>query len=271
MAAEAFEPAFAKVNLTLHVTGRRADGYHLLDSLVVFANIADVISLGGSAPLTLGGPFAESLAEKDNLVLRAAGLMGFERPLTLEKNLPVASGLGGGSADAAATLRLLARVLGRPAPMERAIELGADVPVCLTPVPQRMSGTGEILVSVEVPDFWLVLVNPAVEVKTARIFATLKVRDGAPMSALHWDGFDGFFGFLRAQRNDLQETAIGIAPVIGQVLSVLEHQSGCAVAGMSGSGATCFGVFEHQIAAERASAAIADAFPGWWVQAANRV
>ena len=134
-----------------------------------------------------------------------------------------------------------------------------------------MSGIGEILVAVEVPDFWLVLVNPALEVKTARIFATLKVRDGAPMSALHWDGFDGFVGFLRAQRNDLQQTAIAIAPVIGEVLTVLQHQSGCAVARMSGSGATCFAVFEHQIAAERASAAISDAFPGWWVKATGRV
>ncbi len=269
MAAETFERAYAKVNLTLHVTGRRADGYHLLDSLVVFADVADVVSLGGSAPLSVGGPFADGLADGENLVLRAAALMGFERPLTLEKNLPVASGLGGGSADAAATLRLISRTLGRPIPV--ALSLGADVPVCLTPVAQRMRGIGEILSPVDVPEFWLVLANPGIDVKTASIFGNLKAPDGAPKAAFHWAGFRGFVGFLRAHSNDLQATAIAIAPVIADVLAVLAAQSGCALARMSGSGATCFGVFEGREDAERAAGAIKATHPAWWVRAAPRV
>jgi len=268
MVAEPFERAFAKVNLSLHVTGRRADGYHLLDSLVVFADVADVVSLGGAVALTASGPFAGGLSG-ENLVLKAAELMGFAGPLALEKNLPVAAGLGGGSADASATLRLLARVLGRPLP--DGLHLGADVPVCVKSVPQRMSGIGEVLSTIEMPEFWLVLVNPGVEVKTARIFGTLKARDNPAMSPLVWDGFEGFVGFLRRQRNDLQETAIEIAPEIGDVLAVLARQNGCALARMSGSGATCFGVFARQTDAEAAAVSISASQPGWWVKAASRV
>ncbi len=268
MAAEPFERAFAKVNLTLHVTGRRADGYHLLDSLVVFANVADVVSLGGEAPLTVSGTFADVLVG-DNLVLRAAGLMGFDGPIRLEKNLPVASGLGGGSADAAATLRLLARVLGRQLP--DTLALGADVPVCLTPKPQRMRGIGELVELVEVPDFWLVLVNPGVRVKTASIFGTLKTRDNAGMEPFYWEGFAGFIAFLRRQRNDLQHAAIAIVPVISDVLAALAGQKHCELARMSGSGATCFGVFERQKDAELAAELISSKQPSWWVRAVRRV
>ncbi len=275
MAAERlFERAFAKVNLTLHVTGRRADGYHLLDSLVVFADLGDVVSAAGTRPLTIAGPFAEGLDEgPDNLVLRAARLFGTDiPPLRLEKNLPVAAGLGGGSAAAAATLRLLARLQHRPIPVERAIELGADVPVCLTSAPQRMQGIGEVLASVTgVPEFWLVLVNPGIAVKTENIFATLKTRNNAAMDPFEWDGLAGFAGFLRRQRNDLQETAIGIASVVGEVLATLAGQEGCALARMSGSGATCFGLFAGHQEAQTAAGAVSRGQPGWWVKAVMRV
>lgn len=278
MAAEAGsrrEIAHAKVNLALHVTGRRADGFHLLDSLVVFAGFGDVVSLGGTEHLTIAGPFAAGLdAGPGNLVLRAARLFGAPGiGVHLEKNLPVAAGLGGGSADAAATLRLLARVLGCPVPVQRAVELGADVPVCLQPGPQRMSGIGEKVEPVlGVPEFWLVLVNPRLGVKTASIYGTLKTPENAPMDWPDgWGGFAGFARFLAAQRNDLQEPALQIAPVIGEVLVALAAQQGCALARMSGSGATCFGVFERQVDAEQAAGRISGARPRWWVKAAARL
>ncbi len=271
-AAALQETAWAKINLTLHVTNRRADGFHLLDSLVVFADFGDVVSLRGSGGLNVSGPFAAGISNgTDNLVLQAAKLIGWSGGLHLEKNLPVAAGLGGGSADAAATLRLLARVLGQPVPLERAVELGADVPVCLTPSAQRMGGIGEVLTPLIVPEFWLVLANPGVAVKTARIFATLKARDNPAMDWHGWSGVADFVKFLRAQRNDLQETAIGIVPVIGEVLAVLAGQKGCALARMSGSGATCFGVFERQEEAEAATLAILRDNPTWWVKAVRRV
>ena len=185
------EPARAKVNLCLHVTGRRADGYHLLDSLVAFAEFGDAIRASRAEALTLviEGPFAEGLGDlPDNLVLRAARALdgldgkGNGAALTLVKSLPVASGIGGGSADAAATLRALARLRGLPLPGPDAVlALGADVPVCLAGVPTRMSGIGEVLEPVALPDFAMVLVNPGVAVPTGAVFSGLARRDNPPM------------------------------------------------------------------------------------------
>lgn len=274
MTAEAFAPA--KVNLTLHVTGQRADGYHTLDSLVVFADVGDLVraEAADDLSLTLAGPMAAGLAtEGDNLVLRAARHLGVRGArLTLTKRLPIASGIGGGSSDAAAAIRALCALEGRELPQAAGLaQLGADVPVCLKPHPCRMRGLGEVLDPVDgLPPFWLVLANPAVAVPTPAVFAALSRRDGAPMPdrlpALA--DVPALVAFLSRQRNDLEPPARQIAPVIGTVLAALAGQDGCLLARMSGSGATCFGIFANQAAADRACAGIARAEPGWWVVSA---
>lgn len=266
------EPAPAKINLCLHVTGQRPDGYHLLDSLVVFTEFGDTVFARPMQGLSLSitGPESAGLsAGADNLVLRAARLMGArDLALTLEKNLPVASGIGGGSSDAAACLRLLGRLRGGSAPSPKAVlTLGADVPVCLRATPCRMRGIGEDITPLHaLPPFWLVLVNPRREVSTPQVFKALRSRTNTPLpDALpDWADAASFFDWLAAQRNDLEGPAIQIAPVIGQVLDVLGASQGCALARMSGSGATCFGVFATLSDAEHAASTISAAFPAWW-------
>ena len=269
--------ARAKVNLALHVVGRRADGYHLLDSLVVFADVGDRITVapGQGLRLTVTGPQGGGLAaDDDNLCLRAARAMaGPGAQITLEKHLPVASGIGGGSADAAATLQALARLWRVPLPDAAAVlALGADVPVCLAGRPARMEGVGEVLSLLPpLPAAWLVLVNPGVAVSTPAVFRALERRDNArlpatlPRLATHGE----LAAFLMMQRNDLEAPAMALAPVIGQVRSALSAQSGCLMARMSGSGATCFGLFPDALNAAAAAAALRQAQPGWWVKAAE--
>ncbi len=259
------ETAPAKINLFLHITGRRPDGYHLLDSLAVFAGVHDVIS-SEKAPelsLRLQGPFAASLTA-DNLVLRAARVVGAVARLTLEKNLPVASGIGGGSADAAATLRLLASGMSS-AELERvAAGLGADVPVCLASAPRRMAGVGEVLKPAPgLPGFGLALVNPGVGVATQDVFRRYGGAFSQPAALpAGWNSAAAMAADLRALRNDLEAPAIGLAAVIGEVLAALRATEKCLLARMSGSGATCFALFETPaLAAEAASAC---ARPGWW-------
>ena len=267
------ELAPAKINLTLHVTGQRADGYHLLDSLVVFTEAGDHIrarKLQGLSLSITGREGAGLGTGADNLVLRAARLMGAsDLALTLEKNLPLSSGIGGGSSDAAACLRLISRVTGAPLPASRAVlGLGADVPVCLAPRPCRMQGIGETLMPVpNLPPFWLVLVNPRVEVPTPQVFRALAQRDNPPMpSALpDWHDAGALFAFLAEQRNDLQPPACQIAPQIALVLDALGAAQGCALARMSGSGATCFGLFAARAEAEHAAQVLQAAHPEWWV------
>ncbi len=277
IAGAGVEFAPAKVNLTLHVTGRRADGYHLLDSLVVFPRIGDRLSATAAQDLTLdlAGPFAGSLSAcDDNLVLRAARLLaraeGQGAALRLEKILPVASGIGGGSSDAAACLRLLSRLWGvELPPPEACLALGADVPVCLAARPTRMTGVGEGLVPVDVPPCWVVLCNPGVPVATAGIFRRLERADNAPMPGPPpMPDAAALAAFLRAQRNDLEAPARAVAPVIGEVITALDSSPGCLLARMSGSGATCFGLFAGEDTARAGAARIAAASPGWWVQAA---
>jgi 4-diphosphocytidyl-2-C-methyl-D-erythritol kinase len=260
----------AKVNLFLHVTGRRADGYHELDSLAVFPAVGDVVRVRAAAALTLevGGPFGVALAsEPDNLLLRAARALrpGGGAALALEKNLPVASGIGGGSADAAAALTALAELWGVETSLhEVAAGLGADVPVCLASRPARMQGIGEILAAAPVlPDFGIVLVNPGVAVPTPSVF---KARAGG-FSAVAglpgaWPDVAAMVDDLNATRNDLQDAAIGIAPVIAAVLDMLAALPGALLVRMSGSGATCFALFETPQAA--AAAAETARRPGWW-------
>jgi 4-diphosphocytidyl-2-C-methyl-D-erythritol kinase len=274
----AFTPssfAPAKVNLYLHVTGRRADGYHLLDSLCVFPAIGDRLSYQAdeALSLTLSGAFGGALAgESDNLVLRAArrlaakaGLHASGR-LLLDKALPVASGIGGGSADAAAALRLLRHVWSVDVDlMELAPSLGADVPICLTRQSARMGGIGEVLSpSPRLPCFGLVLVNPGVPVATASVFGR---RSGAysPVATLPqaWPDVHAMAADLKALRNDLQDAAVVQAPGIADVLTALSGLSGTLLARMSGSGATCFAICETAAAAREAAATLHR--PDWWV------
>ncbi|MBU2956975.1 4-(cytidine 5'-diphospho)-2-C-methyl-D-erythritol kinase [Paracoccus sp. 1_MG-2023] len=259
------EFADAKLNLALHVTGRRDDGYHLLDSLVCFADAGDRIDLApGPLSLTIDGPFADGLASDDNLCLRAARSVGAEVAIRLTKNLPVASGIGGGSADAAAVLRGLHR-MGYPLPANPEI-LGADVPVCIASAPARMQGVGEILTPAPpLPPLHMVLANPGVALSTPQVFSRLETRDNPPLPPIPlMPDMAALIAWCRATRNDLQAPAIKAAPVIADVLDALTAQ-GAGLARMSGSGATCFGLFDR---ADRASAAAATlARNGWWAVA----
>jgi 4-diphosphocytidyl-2-C-methyl-D-erythritol kinase len=283
------ELAPAKINLSLEVIGRRADGYHEIHSLVVFADCGDRLTgeLSSDWRLDMAGPFAGSLVnEPDNLVSRAAILLGehLEQPmnahLTLEKNLPVASGIGGGSADAAATLRLLARLHGRKLePHELAslaLCLGADVPVCLDPAPAFMWGKGELIKRLSaLPSFWLLLVNPGVAVSTGEVFTALKAGECLDVPASPplplWDDLGALVEWLAARGNDLEAPAKHLAPVIGEVIAAIAATSGCKLARMSGSGATCFGLYADEKSAQQAQAAIKAAYPQWWVKAAARL
>lgn len=267
------ELAPAKVNLALHVTGQRSDGYHLLDSLVVFTQAGDILRgqvVQSGLTLRVTGPEAAGLAgDGDNLVLRAARLMQADGvALELEKHLPVASGIGGGSSDAAAALRLVARLTGRALP-EDVLALGADVPVCMAATPCRMRGIGERVTPVPaMPHMAMVLVNPRVGVSTPTVFAALARKDNPPLSDPLPDcaDFAQFILWLGKQRNDLQAPACAAVPDIAQVLSALDN-AGAALARMSGSGATCFGLFPDMDRAERAVQTLRRAEPRWWVQA----
>jgi 4-diphosphocytidyl-2-C-methyl-D-erythritol kinase len=274
------ELAAAKINLDLWVTGRRADGYHELDSLVVFAPPCDRLRFeaGGQLTLEVTGPFAAALAgEPDNLVLRAARRLAErvghapEARITLNKRIPVAAGLGGGSADAAATLRGLNRLwrLGLSAAdlAPLAAGLGADVPVCLASRPTRMRGVGDRLEPIEgLPRLPLVLVNPRQPVPTAAVFAGLTGAFGPPPELGAPPGERGpLLAWLRARANHLEAPARRLLPAIGTVLDALSSQAGCQLARMSGSGATCFGLFDSGAALAPAAAALAKAHPEWWV------
>jgi 4-diphosphocytidyl-2-C-methyl-D-erythritol kinase len=270
LSATLIEPAPAKVNLFLHVTGRQANGYHLLDSLVVFAGTGDVLRAqpADGLSLDLAGPFGAALSdEQDNLVLRAArALGGTGARLWLEKNLPVASGIGGGSADAAAALRLLCRMwkLAPPDLPGIALRLGADVPVCLAGRPSRMRGIGEQLdPAPRIPTCGLVLVNPGIAVATADVFRARRGGWSAPAELPHaWPDVGTMAHDLRELRNDLQPPAITLRPAIGHVIAALEAMPGCRLARMSGSGATCFGLFDDPVAAAEAASRVRR--QDWW-------
>jgi 4-diphosphocytidyl-2-C-methyl-D-erythritol kinase len=272
------ERARAKVNLFLLVTGRRPDGYHLLDSLTVFAAIGDELraSPADDLDVRIEGRFAAELpANEDNLVHRAARDLArwagipARAQLVLRKELPIASGIGGGSADAAATLRVLHRLWNLPATTaelhELALGLGADVPVCLFGRPARMTGIGEVLSPApRLPPFGIVLVNPGVAVPTPAVF---RIRQGgfSPPACLPdgWPDAAAMAQDLRGIGNDLTDAAVALQPVIGQVLTMLQGLPGCLLARMSGSGATCFGLFAD--APEAASIAARMERPAhWW-------
>lgn len=270
----------AKVNLTLHVTGQRADGYHLLDSLVVFAELGDRIAATPAfdLSLTVTGPFAQGVpVDEGNLVLRAARALQEARGVTrgaalrLTKTLPHAAGIGGGSSDAAATLRLLAalwQVEPLAADHPAVMALGADVPVCLrAPAPTLMRGAGETLQDAPaLPPCGLVLVNPGVPTPTAEVFAGLAQKHNAPMDPIpEGADFDAFAAWLRAQRNDLQAAAEAVAPEIGEVLRKLRGLPAVEVAVMSGSGATCVALLRDMGAARQVARVLQVGNMGWWV------
>jgi 4-diphosphocytidyl-2-C-methyl-D-erythritol kinase len=285
------EQGRAKVNLTLRVVGRRVDGYHDLESLVAFADCADRLMLapGAELKLTTTGPLAGDCGEtSDNLVLRAALLLAERVPglklgeFTLDKVLPVAAGIGGGSADAAAALRLLARLNGLALDDRRlrevAVLTGADVPVCLVSRASDMTGIGESLLPLALPKMPCVLVNPRVPVATKDVFAALGLRSGELLvgftdviDAARWpdDGasLEEWVEVLAANSNDLEAPARRIQPVIGEVLSALNATNGAWLARMSGSGATCFAIYENTAEAARASQNIQQDHPTWWVHA----
>jgi 4-diphosphocytidyl-2-C-methyl-D-erythritol kinase len=279
------EVAPAKVNLTLRVIGRRADGYHDIDSLVVFAREGDTLAFEpGDLTLTVRGPTASSAgADADNLVLKAARALAANVAglrlgrFTLDKRLPVAAGLGGGSSDAAAALRLLARhnslALGDPRLFAAARATGADVPVCLDPRPRVMRGIGDVLTApLALRDLPAVMVNPGVAIATKDVFAALGLAPGEVRAAAHDLGTiperdPQLLAYLGGQVNDLEAPAISLQPVIADVLAELRALAGCRLARMSGSGATCFGLFAASTQADAAARALAAAHPGWWVRA----
>ncbi len=285
----------AKINLFLHIVGRRQDGHHELESIFAFADVGDRL---GMAPadrfsLSLSGPFAgeldadgdaDSPSGDNNLVMQAAKMLAarlgpaaFPVALELEKNLPVAAGIGGGSADAAAALRGLAELwrssLAADQLFDLALSLGADVPACLAGVTARVTGIGETIepVGPAAGQFHAVLVNPHVPLSTAAVFRRYRATSGAFSQRLEqWPGGspEEFLGTLAACRNDLADAAMAEAPVIGDVLGALERQQDCRLARMSGSGATCFGLFDDHAAAGRAARSLCRERPEWWVKAA---
>jgi 4-diphosphocytidyl-2-C-methyl-D-erythritol kinase len=280
--AASAEKAPAKVNLTLRVLRRRADGRHDIESLVAFAGVGDALTFtpGGALALTVGGPTAAAAGEvADNLVLKAARALA-ERVeglklgrFMLAKRLPVAAGLGGGSADAAAALRLLARANDLaphdPRLMQAAQATGADVPVCLDPRARLMRGIGDILSDpLDLPRLFAVLLNPAVAVATKDVFAALAVPTaGQTPPATICTGATALLAEIARGRNDLEEPAIELEPAIADALAVLRKLPGCRLARMSGSGATCFGLFDSMDAAREAARRLRVGYPAWWVRA----
>ena len=271
----AFAPA--KINLTLHVTGQRPDGYHLLDSLVMLTDVGDHVQVQRSDRLTFTviGPNAAGIPSDDsNLVVRAAVMLGLGADITLEKHLPAAAGIGGGSSDAAACIRALAASYDVPLPdVQALLSLGADVPVCMNNGLTRMQGIGEaISVLGEPPDWPMILVNPGVDVATGPIFSRLSRKDNAPMSgAFPLTGSqEEQIAWLLQQRNDLQEPAILTTPLVGKVLEALNEMDGCLMARMSGSGATCFAIMASDELRTLAVEHLRSAEPEWWVMPAHR-
>jgi len=263
MTAEAFAPA--KINLTLHVTGRRGDGYHLLDSLVAFADIGDRLTLtpGDSLSMEVTGSHTNGVpADSRNLVWSAVAGVGWSGHIVLEKLLPNGAGLGGGSSDAAAALR----AVGRDIPRDLPLKLGADVPVCLAGQAARMQGIGEAITPVRLPPLPALLVNPGVAVPTGPVFGALAQRDNPPMPQALPEFKDtaDCAAWLRTQRNDLEAPAMAVAGDIGRVLDELSGTGDALLARMSGSGSTCFALYPTIKAAHMAAYDIEAANPNWW-------
>lgn len=278
----------AKINLFLHVTGRRADGYHLLQSVVIFADAGDTLEFKrhDSLFIDVTGPFAGEVSDpRSNLVYKSALALAHEYKreptgqILLEKNLPVASGMGGGSSDAATTLRGLARLWGLPDERDRLYKLGAtlgaDVPACLVRRPVWMEGIGEKMMRMpDMPDMHLVLVTPPVPTPTPEVFKNFSARTGGRYSPpiqfmgrkktmLEW------IADLKLYRNDLTDAAIDVTPEIRTALGAIAATPNCHIARLSGSGATCFGIYDSPAAAQAAVNKLRQEHPHWWVKAAG--
>jgi len=286
-AAEFYETAPAKINLALHVVGQRADGYHLLETLITFADAGDRLSFAADDAdrFSISGPFSAVLANNDgltdNLVLRARDLLrqaviatGQQAPavaIHLEKNLPIASGIGGGSADAAAALRGLLRFWRCSIPNETldtiALSLGADVPMCFAGMPLMARGIGEELTLLpQLPAFAMVLANPLTGVSTPEIFRRLQTKNNPPVPNVLPQNKDDWQTFIHNLRNDLEAPAISALPVIRDVSDLLK-QHGATLVRMSGSGATCFGIFPSFEVAQQVEASLAAQRPDWYFKA----
>ena len=268
----------AKINLCLHVVGQRTDGYHKLDSLVVHVDQGDwiTVKMAPDLSLKLSGPFASTLPnDETNLVLRAARLLCADlgASLSLEKNLPIASGIGGGSTDCVATLRALSYLWNVPLPNNKLLfKLGADVPVCLSTDLTRMQGAGEKLMKLGRPPILnLLLINPDVELSTPEVFQALDQKNNGPINGdlPHSRTTEAWIDWLSGQRNDLERPAISIKPIVHEVLSSLRQFSTVKLARMSGSGATCFALFSEWTEAVDAEAHFQSKHPTWWIRAAK--
>jgi 4-diphosphocytidyl-2-C-methyl-D-erythritol kinase len=277
------ELARAKINLTLTVHGRRPDGYHELDSLVVFADVGDEVVLhpGSQLSATTTGPFAADIAGANLAETTLRRLRDLDAGLQLgsimlTKNLPVAAGLGGGSADAAAVLRAVRSanpgLADRVAWHDVAARLGADVPVCLVGRPTSMWGIGDRLepLAQDLPELAAVLVNPRVPLSTAQVFAALDAPPAPPShrpAPLTIQDAEALLDLMRSRGNDLERPATALLPVIADIKAALAARPGCRQAALSGSGPTCFGIFSDDAAASHAAAALAAAHPQWWIVA----
>ncbi len=272
MTVTRFAPA--KINLALHVTGRRADGYHELDSLVMFANIGDTVTVKPAAKTSLQvtGPMADRLPHTpDNLVLKAGQLAGIPAQITLDKHLPIAAGLGGGSSNVAAVWSALSELSNRDLKGDVDM-LGADVPVCRVGRTARMQGIGDKVSPLDgLPTLHAVLVNPNLPVMTAEVFRKLDKTDNAPLPAEIPQDMDAeqFTNWLGEMRNDLEAPAIEAEPVIEQVFAALSVTPGCQLTRMSGSGGTCFGIYRDAERAASAAGRLKESNPGWWVSAVH--
>lgn len=273
-------PAPAKLNLFLHITGKRADGFHLLESLTFFTEFGDSVEVSEASALslTITGPFADNI-EGDNLVLRAARLLQQQAgiktgaAITLHKHIPVSAGLGGGSADAAATLIALQR-LWKLSPDAAtlhsiALQLGSDVPACLLGAPGWMTGTGDHVRALHLPQgAWLVLVNPLQPLLTATVFRNWKGSFTAPVTVPPgWENTASLAIWAAGQSNALEAPARALMPAIDEILASIAATGHCLLARMSGSGATCFGLYDNETSATKAATQLKASHPHWWVTA----
>ena len=275
------ERANAKVNLALHVIGQRLDGLHCLDSIVAFPDYGDelLFEKANEVSLSVSGPFSEQLLKEtskgSNIVIRAAKLLKDSNngaSIHLIKNLPVASGIGGGSSNAAVTLRVLSGLWNKKMPnVDDILRLGADVPVCLSNELQRMQGIGEIRTKLVGPSkIWIVLANPGIRIPTKKIFKLLSSKQNEQLEPIsNLTNIDRFCEYLGRQRNDLETVVSNLFPEVKQLLKVIKSTRNCRLCRMSGSGATCFGLYTQKKHAQKAKELVEEKFSKAWVISAS--
>ena len=270
------EKGCAKINLALHVTGIQSDGYHALDTIVVFTKVFDRLFFKRSLKnvVTLTGEFSESINVRENSILQALKLFGnglTDRfSINLEKNLPIGAGLGGGSADAAAVIRFITNNSRQLMPSSEALsKIGADIPACVLSVASRVGGIGEIVRPLDISgiDLWVVLVNPNTFVSTGKIFEKVTEKYNQPLeSFIDLSSTDQFIDYLKRQRNDLQTIAVHKHPEIKKVLDTIDETEDVLLSRMSGSGSTCFGLYRNQDIAKKAVSYISKKSDKWWIK-----